>query len=119
MLIYQRVRDIFKGLGGCLSGQGETPLLWASEEDEVEVVELLLKSGASVEVKNNKGRGPRASPEPRTGEELWKPRGNSCFFMTVWSKCLFLVWLIYRNSLRAAPCLVFKTMPYPNSLNLQ
>ena len=27
-------------------------------------------------------------------------------------KCLFLVWLINRHSLRAASCLVFKTMTY-------
>ena len=31
-------------------------------------------------------------------------------------KCLFLVWLINRNSLRAPSCLVFKTMTYLNSL---
>ena len=60
---------------GRLFGQGETPLLRASEEDEVEVVELLLKSGASVEVKNNKGGGPQGIPEPRM-VELWQPRGR-------------------------------------------
>ena len=32
------------------------------------------------------------------------------------SKCLFLVWLINRNSLRAASCLVFKTMTCENRL---
>ena len=31
-------------------------------------------------------------------------------------KCLFLVWMLNRNSLRAASCLVFKTMTYLNSL---
>ena len=31
-------------------------------------------------------------------------------------QCLFLVWLINRNSLRAASYLVFKTMTYLNSL---
>ena len=99
-------------------GQGETPLLWASEEDEVEVVELLLKSGASVEVKNNKGRGPRASQSQGRGRNCGSQGGAVASSITVWSKCLFLVWLIYRNSLRAAPCLVFKTMTmsYPNSL---
>ena len=31
-------------------------------------------------------------------------------------KCLFLVWWINRNSLRAASCLLLKTMTYLNSL---
>ena len=55
-------------------GRGETPLLWAAEEGEVEAVELLLKSGASV-AKNNKGGGPQI-PEPRM-VELWQLRGTS------------------------------------------
>jgi hypothetical protein len=32
------------------------------------------------------------------------------------SKCLLLVWLINRNSLRAASCLVFETLTYLNSV---
>ena len=32
------------------------------------------------------------------------------------SKCLFLVWLINRNSMRAASCLLFNTVTYLNRL---
>ena len=39
--------------------RGWTPLLWAAGNGRVEVVELLLKSDASVEAKTNAGGGPR------------------------------------------------------------
>ena len=39
--------------------RGWTPLLWAAGNGCVEVVELLLESGASVEAKTNAGGGPR------------------------------------------------------------
>lgn len=40
-------------------GRGRTPLLSAAGNGHVEVVELLLKSGASVEAQNDNGDGPR------------------------------------------------------------
>jgi ankyrin repeat protein len=42
-----------------LCGLGRTPLLSAAGNGHVEVVELLLKSGASVEAQNDNGDGPR------------------------------------------------------------
>ena len=40
--------------------QGRTPLHWAAEFNKAKVVDLLLKSGASLQLKSNSGRGPRA-----------------------------------------------------------
>ena len=38
---------------------------------------------------------------------------HACMYVCdVVSKCLLLVWLINRNSMRAASCLVFKTVTY-------
>jgi hypothetical protein len=39
--------------------RGETPLHWAADDGQVEVVNLLLEAKASVTVKDDKGRGPR------------------------------------------------------------
>ena len=44
---------------GCFCGPGRTPLLSAAGNGHVEVVELLLQSGASVEAQNDNGDGPR------------------------------------------------------------
>ena len=43
------------------------------------------------------------------GTYLWLST-DSCDDLSKWSKCLLLVWLINRNSLRAPSCLVFKTL---------
>ena len=48
-------------------------------------------------------------------ENTWKPNDTNTVYDGL-SKCLLLVWLINRNSLRAASCLAFKTMIYLNSL---
>ena len=41
-------------------GRGQTPLHWAAEHGHVEVVALLLRSGASVEVEDDIGRRPQS-----------------------------------------------------------
>ena len=99
----------------CLSGldicRGERSIV-ASTHDEVSWVAIATKS------QQNAPQSPSWPGEldtqliiagsHRLGTYLWLST-DSCDGLSKWSKCLLLVWLINRNSLRAPSCLVFKT----------
>ena len=61
-LIYVGSTPVAPTLGGPKGSaprRGETALHWAAAKGHRSIVELLLKHGADVEAKNNKGPGPR------------------------------------------------------------
>ena len=69
---------------GRLSNQGQTPIHWAAEKGHVSLVELLITSGASVEVEDAFGCDPRAAAATKlyvSGRGLLRWTLTSCLCM--------------------------------------